>query len=558
MSLKKQSGFLTLVAVVLIVVIGFIGIALAWMTFSSTFSISNLQASEEALFLAESGLEQATHKIFTPNLTNRISCASLSTPITNAIGDGSYSTTLTVPPAWPFTAGISNPLYVTSPTTLNGALTAVSTTTTITVASTANYQPFGRIMIDRELINYTSTDATHFYGIERAVDGSALAAHANGTTIGQFQCNLTSQGGSPTLTPSNPGDPGGKRILSENLQLQEAWTVGTAQTTGPVASRGPNIGKYRETAWSYQTTTLATANINSISMVSYAYGWAVGDNSGGENLMVWNGSSWTRQPISALPNTNLYGVYCVANNQCYAVGAVNAGNPVIFNWTGGPNWTQIILGGTTYAVDLRAVHCGASNDCWAVGLNSSPNVAFYKWNGATWTGTNVTVAPSSVGNFDYYSVFCTSTTNCWAAGQSGHFAQYDGTKWIGLNATVAPSNLPSVIYRSVFCNSASDCWVAGDASGGAVIGHYDGTKWTRDTTATAGISAVNLNGISCANASDCWVVGNTTGGQPRVAHYDGTNWANVSVSGFKNQPLLSIDIIAPKSEPFSSWEENFS
>lgn len=554
MILKKQKGFLTLILAAMIVIVGFIGVAIAWMTFGSGFAVNNFQEGNSALFLAESGLEQALHKIYTPTLANRVSCASLSTPITNNLGSGSYSTTVTGITSWPFSASntIPNPNYVTSPTTLNGALTATSSTTSITVTSTANYQPFGRIMVDRELINYTYIDATHFNGIERAVDGSTLAAHANGAPVAQFQCNLTSTGGSPTLTPTNPGDPGGVRKISQNIQLQEAWTVGAFNTTNP------NLGNYRETVWAYFTNSFASSNLNSISMVSYADGWAVGDVTTTANILHWNGSTWAITGITGLPARTLNSVYCVSGSECYAAGDKSTGKPFFVNWTGGPNWVQITPGGSTKNKGIYSVHCPASNNCWAIGQHSGSNEDIYFWNGSTWTGSDATSPPNSLNAQDYFSVFCAATNNCWTVGVNAQFGQYNGTGWSNFSASTAPSNLPSVQYNSVFCNSTSDCWAVGAPSAGAVIGHWDGTKWTRDTTATANVTAINLEAVTCANSSDCWVVGDNTGGQPVIAHYDGTNWNNVTISGFQNAPLLGVDIIRPQSKPFSAWQENFS
>lgn len=555
MSLKKQRGFLTLVTVVLIVIIGFIGIALAWMTVGSTFGTSNLQDAESALFLAESGLEQALHKIYTPVLTNRVSCASLSTPITNTLDGGSYSTSLTVPPAWPFTGVIANPLYVSSPTTLNGALTAVSTTTSITVASTTNYQPFGRIMVDRELINYTSIDATHFNGITRAVDGSTLAAHATGTTVAQYQCSLGSQGGFPTLTPTNPGDPGGLRMINQNIQLQEVWTVGASN--GASSSRSVT-NRERETAWSNVTNALANATLNSVSMVSYTDGWAVGNATAApaaEYIAHWNGSAWTRQAASAsINNVSFFGIYCVSGTDCHAVGAgTGAPNnvPNIIHWTGA--WTTITPGGATSNAQLNSVHCASASDCWAVGTRIGGVGAFYHWNGTTWTGVDVQAGANTVPNtsFAFKGVYCVSGSDCWAVGSNASFARYNGASW-----QTYPTGMPGVQWNGIYCNSSSDCWAVADTSGGELIGRWNGTSWSR-WPVSASIKNVPLRGVTCANTDDCWIVGDNAGGGATILHWDGTTWTEQTTS-LPNTALYSVDIITPKSKPFSAWQENFS
>src|SRR5439155_8959688 len=72
------------------------------------------------------------------------------------------------------------------------ALTAASTT--VPVTSTAGYAPYGRLLIDSELINYTSTTATNFNGLTRGVGGTTAAAHASGVTVSQNLCVVSSTG----------------------------------------------------------------------------------------------------------------------------------------------------------------------------------------------------------------------------------------------------------------------------------------------------------------------------------------------------------------------------
>ncbi len=71
--------------------------------------------------------------------------------------------------------------------------------TTITAAAAiptgaTGYSPSGRIMIDRELMNYSGISGSNFTGVTRGVDGTTAASHAAATRIGQYQCNLASQG----------------------------------------------------------------------------------------------------------------------------------------------------------------------------------------------------------------------------------------------------------------------------------------------------------------------------------------------------------------------------
>ena len=55
--------------------------------------------------------------------------------------------------------------------------------TSITVDSTTGFPTSGRIIVDNELISYTSTNATNFLNITRGADGSSTAAHSDNSTV---------------------------------------------------------------------------------------------------------------------------------------------------------------------------------------------------------------------------------------------------------------------------------------------------------------------------------------------------------------------------------------
>jgi Tfp pilus assembly protein PilX len=527
--MKNQQGFLTILTVTLIVVMSFLAISMAYVFSSNTSSVSNFQAANRAFYLAESGLEQATRALLLPSIATRSSCAGLN--ISNsAVSGGTFTTTATGPFAAP-----------SPPTTLSGALT--NSATTIPVVSTTNYQSSGRIMIDRELINYTATNSTNFLNATRGVDNTTATTHVSGTTVGQYQCQLSASGGSPTLTPANPGDPGGIRILTEVIQLQEAWVAGNK----PGANNFTFIhwNNPTEVAWSNASFASASSvNLNGISMLSYDDGWAVGAN---RTFVRWNGSTWTPQTPAAIPNVTMNSVYCNAANDCHAVGQ-NSGGALFARWDGA-SWTRIIPSNSSNN-NLNSVYCDASNDCWAVGNNTGNK--FYQWNGSGWAG----IVVGALSGFNFNGVFCNSSTDCWAVGADNVFGRKNGASWADATVTERGS-IPSVQYNSVYCVASSDCWAVGNtnASNNLFV-HWNGTSWARDPSTPS--PKVNLNGVACMDTNDCWAVGASSGGQGTFFHWDGTSWTNVVVSGMPNVALNAVAVIGPNSQPWSMWSENFS
>src|SRR3990167_8964800 len=65
--------------------------------------------------------------------------------------------------------------------TLNGALTASAVS--ITVDDTSGFDPSGRIIIDSEVISYSSLSSTQFLGCQRGLEETTAATHSDGATV---------------------------------------------------------------------------------------------------------------------------------------------------------------------------------------------------------------------------------------------------------------------------------------------------------------------------------------------------------------------------------------
>jgi len=522
---RSQQGYLMMVAVFLIMIIGFLGVAVAWMVSGSANDVNRLLLGESAFYLAQSGLGHATHKLLAPTVSDRSTCSGLS--ISNTLGAGAYTVTG------------SGPYYVSSPTTLSAALTA--TATTIPVVSTTGYQASGRILIDSELISYAAVTSTSFTGAERGLSDSVAAAHSSGIGVGQYQCNLTSQGGVPSLAaPANPGNPVGMRTVQQSIQLEQGFAVGIGG-----ALMGWNYPT--EDVWTYGTS--APGSVNGISMLSSVDGWNAG-NAG--VLMHWNGSAWSQTSVT--PAVNYYDVFCSASNNCQAVGDVSSSKPAILHWNG-TSWAQIVPGGTVAATILYGVHCATGTDCWAVGDNASGTNIFYHYNGTTWTGVNVSTGSNTVSStsFPFTDVFCTSTSNCWAVGGNGTFAFYNGTTW-----TAYVSGMPWAGYGAVYCNNASDCWSAGDyVNSDNSFVHWNGSAWSLNSSVPS--NQYGILSMTCTGTNDCWAGGfNNSTRYPVILHWDGNSWVEVTInSPVQYYNVTGIAIFTAPTEPGAAWEESF-
>ena len=170
-----QRGQFLVAGIVLIVVIALMIATLGYLYVSGESAGTLHGQSERAYFAARSGIEYSSGQYF-----NGSACSSLNNA---GVPVGGAAVTFTLMPT----------LY--APLTLTGttaALTAASTT--VPVTSAALYAPYGRVLIDSELINYTSKTGTNFNGLTRGVGGTTAAAHASGVTVSQNLCIVSSTG----------------------------------------------------------------------------------------------------------------------------------------------------------------------------------------------------------------------------------------------------------------------------------------------------------------------------------------------------------------------------
>lgn len=515
-AIKKQRGFLAIVAVVIVVIFGLIAVIAAFLVNTDVLKGAHDLQSNQALAVAESGLSAGTHLLVDPTVSTRVACLAITgtANLTNYVFAGA---------AGPFTVTSPGPQSPTA-STLSSALTANATTIPLENAST--YAVSGRIMIDKELINYMGVSGNNLMNAIRGEDGTSAVAHASGAPVGQYQCTLTSIGSAPIINPSG-NTVGGQRTLQEVVQLSEGWLVGNKSgNTGQLA----HWNKPTEKTWSSAAIAGLNQNLNAVYMLSNADAWAVG-NSG--TALHWTGTSWTT--VASNTNRNLLSVFCTASNNCWAVGATRTAD-----FWDGTTWTlqpTALFPNTS----LNSVYCVNSANCWAVG-NASGGDVMMLWNGVTWTRDPSRPTPAANLN----GVTCVSTSDCWAVGASRTMLRWNGTAWSDFPITA----MPNVAYNSIDCVSSNDCWAVGNNSGGVVVIHWNGSTWSRDATAAAAAN-VDLNGVACNSVNDCWTVGDNG----IALHWDGASW--VSISSALSVTLNGVSTVGPISSPNAAWQENF-
>src|SRR5438093_627286 len=342
---RLQRGQFLVAGIVLIVVIALMIATLGYLYVSGESGGALHGQSERAYFAARSGIEYSSGQYF-----NGSACSSLNNA---GVPVGGAAVTFTLMPT------LYAPL---TPTGTTAALTAASTT--VPVTSTAGYAPYGRLLIDSELINYTSTTATNFNGLTRGVGGTTAAAHASGVTVSQNLCIVSSTGAAGNA----------KRIV------EGALGAGTTTRPGALGTMGADA------------------------MVVYAKGTALTGGGSDNNVYyrLWDSSvnNWvvaeqTAQQVSA-NSSPVFIVVRFARTRNEAIMGVLDGNSQLFIqvWNGR---------GTTTRWDTTTSNAN-NREAIDVGWQSDGNIAVFVYADAsnqgiryrTWNATTSTLGALSV------------------------------------------------------------------------------------------------------------------------------------------------------------------
>jgi hypothetical protein len=297
---------------------------------------------------------------------------------------------------------------------------------------------------------------------------------------------------------------------------------GRAGGTGPSdvwipLGYSPGLVHYDGTAWSQVPGTPS----DNLLMAAFGAGrgdvWAVG---AGGTIVHWDGHALS--DVSSPTTQDLADVWGTAANDVWAVGA----GGTILHWDGSA-WSRSM---TTDAVAFRGVWGIGANDVWAVGRDSLHGTAAH-WNGSSWAESIVVStgvekpAPNGFGEPALEGIWGASANDIWAVGTSGagnEIVHFDGQAWSSFDPGPDPDTLVHGLH-AVWGSASDDVWAVGGA-GIVQIRHWNGTRWTSETTGFTNFQGTVYG--RCCNAvwgsgpDDVWAAGGD------VWHWDGTRWTS--------------------------------
>jgi hypothetical protein len=154
-------------------------------------------------------------------------------------------------------------------TQLNGGIN--NSVTTITVGSTANFSASGIILIDDELITYTSKNATQFLGCTRGALGTIAVSHLNAEIVydagDYYGWGQSASGNNSTqLRLWSQSNFGQDLLFSPRRGALYYWSPGSGNVPD-VTTRGVLIGSFSGTADTSSDTILTVQSIVSGSII---------------------------------------------------------------------------------------------------------------------------------------------------------------------------------------------------------------------------------------------------------------------------------------------------
>lgn len=213
--------------------------------------------------------------------------------------------------------------------------------------------------------------------------------------------------------------------------------------------------------------------------------------------------------------TSIYGLSCVAEARCVAVGS----SGYTYTTADGLHWTEL-RGIVTHDV-LGDVQCPTARACVAVGARPcpGPGLSYCTWTvdrdlngggsvartgngGATWT---------ALGNQpSWFALSCPTARVCLTVGAFGNFARTTdgGATWPALGYHFDGIKIANVAFIGVTCTGARSCRVVGYAGGKGVIMLTDGhLRWQQESTPS--LNGIGLSTITCPRPDVCYVVGSS-------------------------------------------------
>lgn len=526
--LHQQSGFLLIAAIMIIIVTSIIGAALVSLFLRSTVGTTYLQAIPAAEDLAFSGLEQAIHSIYDPNIMSRHSC-------TETNGTVLISNNQT------FSYASSNTQFTTG--TLLGSYLATDNPTTLSVvpAYGSTYPSSGRVIIQNETFSYTNAilngSAYILSGVSRAQDNTVRTCQncviPNAQAVGQYQCTITSTG---SISSANNAVTRGYTLTVQlpmitaitptttyiwNTPFQPLTWTAANPTNASTTNKNSAISTSHNYTGEIQSTTNSKLSTNTLYFVSVL-----------PNVFAPASTPYTTNFLKSSTGQGTVNAVDYSTNYPSAVGTPSGSGTVFAKlaFSSLPQSTSAVALNDIYtyapAMDsypTQGLIVGGSPPPNPTNPNAPTNGVIFYYNGSAWKNLAPTVQIGAIQAINVTPVLSPNFLEAFFAGKNtstlgqltrvqinnGNPISWDAQTLVTpLNDVAVVSSAPNGVATMIF------------AVGNRSMIYQFNSKLQLIGSAQLGASSENLNTIFATNPNDIWV-GASTG---NIYHYNGSSW----------------------------------
>ena len=403
----RQRGAATVIAAVFLVVSLSLMVNVALHMAGSDINDTAMHSDAiEALFIAETGLEQASYWY-----DSGVACALLDDPPynTDTVARGSFTITSAV---------------------LVGSLCSVTVDGEVDQTYAVKRRIQGELEFggsgggvwavgkEGEIQNWGGSSWTNTDTLAEDLNDVVCSDDGNCWAVGKKDNNegLIAQwdGSSWRTTGFTNNSPEEDLLGVACIDFDDCWAVGKDGTI----VRGL-AGTWDDSGF---TNNAPEEELRDVYCVSSTDCWAVGKKDSDANIVHWDGGAWSSVDTGGLPDKDLNAISCVSSTDCWAVGKKDS-DANIAHWDGGA-WSSVNTDDLPDK-DLNGVSCVSENNCWAVGKKDS-DANIVHWDGDDWSSVNTGGLPDK----DLKDVHCIDTGDCWAVGKNGTAVHLQGgTTW---------------------------------------------------------------------------------------------------------------------------------
>lgn len=260
----------------------------------------------------------------------------------------------------------------------------------------------------------------------------------------------------------------------------------------------------------------------------------------------WDGQQWS---IVNVPEVGtVHQLFGVPSDDIWALGSATKPAPQFLLHWNGTTWEKV-------ASDIHARSLGGSSeiDVWEV---EYPDTLRH-WNGTSWEhskGTGSVPPPQPIWDIKAFD-----STDIWAVGDyyiSLGIIYPILIRWDGENWSYAAAPSPNLYaFTSIDGTHSNDVWIASVHTygyNGSDLYHWNGSQWKKFRGPRSRQEINIYTGLAALANDDVWAVGAKTvdseESQAVVGHWDGTRWSSISLPLLDGTNAILYDIAAVNYE----------